>query len=327
MSDSILRLTNAGNIFFGTNVVLRDDDRFIPHQTSRPGIPDTSREASEQYEQAVCQHYRFDRITGLLENSSPEGMLIVPQARDPIQPVMLKIIGRTLPILTGCAHPQTDRPVRRACIWWASTTYGELERGWVIEVLQRRHIEVVIPSTKSKEEFRDLYSSHDFDVFWMIGHGRFDHYYPEKMSVDLSEKDELTFQDWMRIDLPLGTRRRLFVANLCDSATTAILGGTGELGLPIVLARPVQALIAHLWPVSSMHAAILGAVLAVQITKKQSYFNAYCEAVKIMISGREGIEAELVSEFGEAHEVIQRLRGAPDIWNNLFVWGSPAFLS
>jgi hypothetical protein len=207
------------------------------------------------------------------------------------------------------------------------TTYGELEQRWVLEVLQRQHVEVVIPSTKSKEEFRDLYSSQDFDVFWMISHGRFDHYYPEKLSVDLSETDQLTFPDWMRIDLPPSTKRRLFVANLCDSGTTAILGGTGELGLPIVLAHPVQALIAHLWPVSSMHAAIFGTVLAIQIVKEQSYFNAYCEAVKIMISGREGVEAELVSEFGEAHEVIQRLRGASDIWNNLFAWGSPAFLS
>jgi hypothetical protein len=213
------------------------------------------------------------------------------------------------------------------CIWWASTTYGELEQRWIKEILQRRSIEVVIPSTKSRGEFADLYSSQDLDVFWMIGHGRFDHYYPEKMSVDLTETDELTFREWMHIGLRPDTLRRLFVANLCDSGTTAALGGTGELGLPVVLAQPMQALIAHLWPVSSMHTAIFGAVLATQIAKQQGYFNAYSEAVKIMISGRRGIEAELVGEFGAAHDIIQRLRGASDIWNKLFIWGSPAFLS
>ena len=131
----------------------------------------------------------------------------------------------------------------------------------------------------------------------------------------------------MRIHLAPTTERRLLVANLCDSATIATLGGTGELGLPIVLAHPVQPLIAQLWPVSSMHAAIFGTVLAIQIAKVRSYFEAYCRALKIMMRGREGIQAELLSEFGETHDVLQRLRGAPDLWNNLFVWGSPAFLS
>jgi hypothetical protein len=327
MSDSILRLTNTGNAFFGTNVVVRDDNRFRGHASPRPGIPDTSTEASVNYEKAISQHYEFDRIREPLEDLDPVGMLIVPQSRDPIQPMMLKALGRTLPILASCAPLEADRPIRRACIWWASTTYGDFEQRWVIEVLQRRHIEVVLPSTKSKDEFNDHYSSQFFDLFWMIGHGRFDHYYPEKMSVDLSETDELTLSDWMHFDLPLGPGRRLFVANLCDSGTTAILGGTGELGLPVVLAHSAQALVAHLWPVSSMHATIFGAVLAIQIVKEQSYFNAYCEAVKIMISGREGIEAVLVSEFGASHEIIERLRGAPDTWGNLFVWGSPTFMS
>lgn len=327
MSDSMLRLTNTGNAFFGTNVVLKDDNRFVANEARRPGIPNAFPWASDEYERAASEHYKFERVVSLLERSVPEGMLIVPQARDPIQPIMLKVIGRTLPIIASCAPPQPDRSVRRVCIWWASTTYGELEQRWVLEVLQRRGIEVVIPPTKSKDEFRAYYQSPDFDVFWMIGHGRFNHYYPENMSVDLTDTEEITFREWMHIDLPMNTGRRLFVGNLCDSGTTAVLGGTGELGLPIILAQSVQALIAHLWPVSSMHASIFGAVLAMQIASEQSYFDAYCKAVKIMISGRQGIETEIAGEFGATHEVIQRLRGAPDIWNKLLVWGSPAFLS
>ncbi len=237
------------------------------------------------------------------------------------------MIGRTLPISASCEPSKLDRPVRRVCIWWASTDYGEFEQRWVAEAFGRRNIEIVTPSTRSKEEFEDLYSSQELDVFWMIGHGRFDHYHHERLSVDLTETLDLTLSEWIHIQLHPDARRRLFVANLCDSGTTAIVGGTGELGLPIVLAKPTQALIAHLWPVSSMHAAIFGAILATQLAKQQSFFDAYCYAVKIMIAGRRSIEVELLSEFGAEHEIIQRFHGAADIWNQLFIWGSPTFLS
>jgi CHAT domain len=327
VSDSILRLTETGNNFFGTNVVLKDDDRFSANQASRPGIPDTSPQASDEFERTLCQHFQFARVVRLLDISASEGMLIIPQSREPIQSLMLKTIGRTLPISASCAPSKPDRPVRRVCVWWASTTYGEFEQRWVVEAFRRRNVEIVTPSTRSKEEFEDLYSSPELDVFWMIGHGRFDHYYPERMSVDLTETVDLTLSEWLKIELHPDTRRRLFVANLCDSGTTATVGGTGELGLPVVLAQPTQALIAHLWPVSAMHAAIFGAILATQLAKQQSFFAAYCAAAKIMISGRRNIEAELMDEFGAEHEIIQRFHGASDIWNQLFIWGSPTFLS
>jgi hypothetical protein len=327
ISDSILRLTETGNNFFGTNVVLKDDDRFSAHQASRPGIPNTTPQASDQFEHALCKHFEFDRLVRLLDTPVLEGMLIIPQPREPIQSLMLKTIGRTLPISVSCAPSKPDRPVRRVCVWWASTTYGGFEQSWVVEAFRRRNVEIVTPSTRSKEEFEDLYSSEELDVFWMISHGSFDHYHHERMSVDLTETSDLTLSEWNQLVLQLDTKRRLFVANLCDSGTTATVGGTGELGLPVVLAKPTQALIAHLWPVSSMHAAIFGAILATKLAKQQSFFDAYCEAVKIMISGRGSIEAELVGEFGAKHEIIQRFRGASDIWNQLFIWGSPTFLS
>ena len=235
MSDSLLRLTNAGNAFFGTNIILKDDDRFIAHQTSRPGIPDTRVQTGAEYEAALAAHYTFDRIAPATVKSKADQMLVVPQTRDPLQPLMLKSVNWTLPIVASCAAPKPDRSIRRVCVWWASTDYGELEQRWVSEVFKRKGIDIRSPTNKSKDQFTRLYKAGDVDVIWMIGHGRFDHYYPENMSIDLSETDELTFEDWQRIELTPGEERRLFVANLCDSGTTAILGGTGELGLPLGL--------------------------------------------------------------------------------------------
>jgi hypothetical protein len=74
-----------------------------------------------------------------------------------------------------------------------------------------------------------------------------------------------------------------------------------------------------------MHAAIFGAVLALQLCDSAGFFKAYCDAVKLMMSGRAAVEAELVRDFGEGHEIIDRIRGASNVWENLFVWGSPAF--
>lgn len=326
ISDSLLELTSAGNTFFGTNVVVRDDDRFNPHEAPRIGIPDGSSKPSEQYEKAISQHFRFDLATDLIrEATDVEGIVVIPRSREPVQAVMLKIAGATLPIVASCAEPQTDRPIAQVCIWCGGTYYGELERRWVTEAFERRRIQVIAPSDKSQHTFRDFYSSPKFDLFWMIGHGQFDHYNPENMSVDLSETETLRLSDWMDIDFSQTSGRRLFVANFCDSGTTAMLGGTGELGLPMVLARDVQALVAHLWPVSSMHAAVFGAVLALQLCNSAAFFKAYCDAVKLMMSGRAAVEAELVRDFGEGHEIIDRIRGASNVWENLFVWGSPAF--
>ena len=62
-----------------------------------------------------------------------------------------------------------------------------------------------------------------------------------------------------------------------------------------------------------MHSGIFGVVLAIQLCKSDSFFEAYCHAVVVMISGKARIEEVLVGEFGHGHEVVDRLVGAVDM--------------
>ena len=327
VSDTLLALTQAGNAFFGTNLIIRDDDRFEAHDSSRPGIPDGTAETSKRFEDAIVSHFGFEIAAERIREPSLAGMVPIPGVREPLQASMLKTLGRTLPILTSCTEPHSDRSIRKVCIWLASTLYGELERNWLTEIFERRNIEIVPTPDKTSSGFRSVYSMMDLDLFWIIGHGQVNHHYQERLFIDLSEEQTLDLAEWATVDLPEMDGRRLVVANLCDSGTTAVLGGIGEIGLPKVLAQSAQALIAHLWPVSSMHSGIFGVVLAIQLCKSDSFFEAYCHAVVVMISGKARIEEVLVGEFGHGHEVVDRLVGAVDIWRDIFVWGSPAFFA
>jgi hypothetical protein len=76
-----------------------------------------------------------------------------------------------------------------------------------------------------------------------------------------------------------------------------------------------------------MHAAIFGAILAIELCKSKPFFQAYCDTVLGLISGKAKIESILLNEFGEEHEIIARFHGAADNWRDLFIWGSPAFFA
>ncbi len=327
VTDTLLEMTEAGNEFFGTNLVIRDEVRFQPHDSARPGVPDANSQANKRFEKAIENHFRFQLAEDRIRDRNLAGFMPIPGMREPIQTSMLKTLGTTLPIATSCTEPSNDRSLRKVCIWLAGTLYGELEQNWLKEIFGRRNMELVLPKSRTSEDFKAVYSIPDLDLLWIIGHGRFDPYYHEKLSIDLSEDEVLDLVEWAGFDLPQIEGRRLIVANLCDSGTIAVLGGTGEIGLPGILPRNAQALIAHLWPVSSMHAGIFGAVLAIQLCESPSFFQAYANAVRILISGKEKIENELIREFGEPHEVIERLHGAADNWRDIFVWGSPGFFA
>ena len=109
--------------------------QFVVSTPSRPGVPDSTEGA--RFAKAAEDHLRLDDLRAVL-NAVPDagGLVPLPGFPLPVQPLMLRSIGRTLPICSSLRTPTFDRPVRRAAVVGDATATSAWERSTVVAILR-----------------------------------------------------------------------------------------------------------------------------------------------------------------------------------------------
>jgi hypothetical protein len=323
---TFVALLKALNEFHGTNVVLHDDESLDPNIATRPGLPEDPEFSSNQYVEAMGDHFRFYQARDFLMDAKQEGvgaLRVIPGMPCPVQALMVKELGFSWPLASSIQHPGRDREVRTILIWNAGTLIAEQQLQWITEVLGP-DVEVCVRSGDI-ETFRAEYSNETYDVIWLTTHGEFDHNDPHRSSLQLSDSLHLNLDEFITMETPQ-TARRLLVLDACDSGAVPVYGGLSDLGFGPLLSARAQAVICHRWPVEQFPSAVFNVLLA-DCLRSHSFYAAYQLAMSTFAGGREAIIGVLSATLGEAHDLVSRIRANQSVrWNTLAIWGSAAFL-
>lgn len=320
---TFVRLIQAINEFHGVNIVLDDDDCLPPNVPTRSGLPEDPERSSHKYLAAVREQFLLPEAQDfLLAAPHVHSLKLISGLPCPIQPVMIKDVGFSWPIATTLVRPELDRKCLRVLIWISGTLVGELQAGWISELVSQPA--TVTVRTGDFEVFRSEYSRPEYDVIWVTTHGEFDHNDPHRSTLLLGGDASASFNEVRRIPVP-ANERRLLVLDACDSGAVAVYGGLSDFGFGPLLTSKNQAVICHRWPVEQFSSAVFNSLLARSL-RRASFFSAYQTAVATMVKGKDAVLLELTSALGADHDLVVRVRNNESVrWDSLGIWGSPAF--
>jgi hypothetical protein len=318
----------AANAFLGTTLTSRTGDPLTLSVPDRGrGFPD-AREG-EGFSDVATRFIKLadaqeQRDAGTAAGSGPERMILVPTQPAPVQSLMLRDLGWTLPLATSFRRPLPDRSLRRAVVWVGGALLADREREVVADILGSAGVDLTIRNEQNmkRDQFLTDYARGDWDLFWVGAHGMFDALEPDETHLLLAEGERIGPDDLM-VKNEYAQGRRLLVLNACDTGTTAILGGLGEHGLATVAASPVQAVICHLWPIQSVTTApVFAGLLTSALVDGGSFFAAYSSVVSHLSGGPDAIGAVL---SGRADSLIRTVVDHEEDFSNLMGWASAAF--
>jgi hypothetical protein len=248
----------------------------------------------------------------------------------PIQPLSLRRMGTTWPIVTSFEEPTEDRPIRKVLIWTRGSLFSSYEGRAVESFCRARGIacEAHIEEDLTAEEFVRLYTDDTYDMLWISGHGQFDSREPHRALIELSldKGYVMTMEELIRHSVR-GAGRRLMFLNICLGGTTLLTEAPPRLGLGAMLASANQAVVAHLWEVSSFAAPIFGLLYLIGLKERERFFPAFAFAAQSLCNEKESLFALLRDRVPECSELVERLEQSPSgiDTNDIRTWGTPVF--
>jgi hypothetical protein len=330
---ALIRMTTAINHAFDTNIVIRDDHSFGPHQ--RAGRRGSEQGLAEELLTAITSYYELERFEPVFREISHKATAVFqPHAvHTPLQALTLNQYGSTWPSVASFEEPCADRPIRRVLIWTCGTNLGGYE-GRAVEAIFRAagvECEMYVEEDITPEQFLQFYCDERFDVIWTQAHGQFHPNEPHKAYIELSaDKTQiLTVADLIR-HAPPGTDRRLLFLNICLGGAVLGTEAPPRLGLGALIAAANQAVVSHLWEVSSFAAPLFGAMAAIRLARGDGFFPAYCFATRNLRTQRDAALHMLrdhMPNCDSTAELIERFERGPfgvDV-EDVRTWGSPVF--
>jgi hypothetical protein len=330
LSDSrdelLKRLTSCMNEFLGTTVTVAGERDVSMNVPLRPGVP--SEGNAEKLHEAMRDSYGLgsDELAGATFNGN-NAMLVIPHTMVPIQAALCVATGRTFPIAASMQEPAADRTVKRVVLWMGGTFTDEIEIAAVTALFNAAGIVVenVSGAARTKERFLELYGSDGPDVIWITAHCEYDHFQPHKVSIGIAPGQFVSLSELEAVKVP-GQGRRLLVLNICDGATGAVLGGVLGLGLGQLIAGCHQAVISHMWPVDQRISPAFGALLACELSRFASFFDAYSNSVKSIAAGKERLIETICAMPADLSQLVDRISSREFESSNIYFYGSPVFL-
>jgi len=305
--DSIARLMGAANAFLGAVVMYTSDPAFKLQRPERLGIVDRS--AAENFEAEMRSHYITPGLKDFINanDATIDSLLVVPGQQHPLPALFLEQLGRAWPLVVSNRQPWPDRSPREVLLWVSGTYSAQFEADYVVKILAQQGIDVtVIPEAETSDaRFRAEYCSPRWDVFWVVGHGEFEHYEPHQSHLWVSQSEKLSISELRALPVPSECkRRRLLVLNICDGGISASHDGPSEIGLASAITGAFQAVIAHAWPVDPLVAASFGSLLARGLAETGRFFLAYSDALRHLLNGKAAVLARLGP--GPLHDRLER---------------------
>ncbi len=313
----------AANAFLGNTVTVRTGPTVPLHVPSRGrGVPNDDQGAAFEVVAHAFLNLSGAEAAHASAVETPSSLLALPTLQAPLQPLMLRNLGWTLPLSMSLRKPKPDRPIRQALLYVGGSLFSPLEMEALEASLSSTNVRVTVRDAHEMTSARFLadYHSAEFDLIWVGTHGVYDALEPDRAYLHLSELERVTLKD---LRPPVTGLRRLLVLNACDGGATALMGGVGEIGLAATASAAAQAVISHHWPIKSPTVApVFAAVLAGHLGVEQTYFEAYQATVSTFEGGQAALQTQLENISERLVHVVQ---DHPQDFDALTGWASAAF--
>lgn len=314
-------LVSQSNLFLGTTVTMNDIPEFVLVKPKQMGIPDD--EEGANFESAIHNHYSLELLTEL-DLSKSESMIILPGVQHPIQPLMIKELGTSLPIAVSFEKPLRQRKVKKVLLWCFGTRTSDPERELVEKIFKQWGIEVdaVDIENLSKVDFIDKYSSSEYDVVWLATHGDYKHFSPHKSQIEILNEVHIEVEEIFETEPKVDGQRLLFL-NICDGATAASYNALYDIGIGASLCNKNQAVLSHIWPIEVDYALVFALLYAHYLAKGDSFFIAHQNTVKTILAGKDAMKETLKEYEFINEELVNKLDA--EVPKNIYYWGSSAY--
>ncbi len=312
------------NRFLSATVALNNYPDFKLEKPARPGVPVINE--GPAFEKTLSSHYQF----GVLKDTrfgDLDSMIIIPGVQHPVQSLMIKELGKTLPISTSFEKSKAPRKIKKVLLWCFGTRTSDLEYSLVKKMMEKAGIEVeeINILETSKADFISKYSSSSYDLIWVGTHGEFEHYKPHESKIDIHPDGKIELGEIMGL-VPDTESQRLLFLNICDGATASTLNAVYDIGFGASLANRNQAVLSHIWPIEIVNSFIYGVLIAHFLINGNSFIDSYTKTVQSFLKGKEHIIG-LLSPYIELEEelgyYLEKLDD--DVGNNIYYWASGAY--
>ena len=281
---------------------------------------------AKSYEAKLYELYNFKIIDDVV--SQADSMCQFDLNSFPIQALMLKSIGRTLPINLSLSEKLEFPIIKKVLFWSGFSLTSQLETEALQEIFQNGNIQFEIHSEHESdiERFINRIDQFDPDIVWISSHGEYKHYEPNLSEIVFSETESLGIRDFIKLS-NTGNKRRLLFLNICEGGVHSQTGEFKNLGFPNLLTSANQDVLSHLWMAETNFAYVLGVLFAIGINYKAlNPIDAYSYAVSLALSGKTEILEEINRNSTGLLDFKERLNNNDRTdWGNIITTGSPAY--
>ncbi len=314
-------LVSQSNFFLGTTVTMNDVPEFVLVEPKQMGIPDIDEGAN--FENSLHNHYSIELLAAC-DLSVLESLVILPGVQHPIQALLTKEAGVSLPIAVSFEKPLPQRAVKNILLWCFGTRTSDPERVLVERIFHKAGIQVesVDILSVSKYDFMQKYSSAEYDVVWVATHGEYEHFAPHRSRIEILNGVHVEVGEIFDAE-PKVSHQRLLFLNICDGATVASYNALYDIGIGASLCNKNQAVLSHIWPIEVDYALVFALLYANYIAKGDSFFLAQQNTVKTILAGKDAIKGTLKEYEFINEELIDRIDS--EVPKNIYYWGSSAY--
>jgi hypothetical protein len=272
-------------------------------------------------EEQVLDHYKIREVSRVFKKEvNLRFLLPFPNHPVPLTPLVDRDVIQGLSQNISFSSRFTAPKIERIMIWPGETQTTEVEVDAISKIGLAMGIDVQVwGGAFSKKDFQEYWSTGNYDLLWITGHGNHDPNDVLKSGLVLDNYDVFNLEDFSC--LPAPDRARVIVANICSGGAARMIGGIGSTGMASAITTDVQATVTHNWPIDTYAALAFGVV----------YFS--CLSDRGLIEGlsqsREILRSQdkIVSHLSEVlhdHKVLSILASdhAKPRLENILSWGA-----
>ncbi|MFS0600344.1 CHAT domain-containing protein [Peribacillus frigoritolerans] len=250
-------------------------------------------EYSNKYEESVISFYRLDKLSRVINNYKNVNLIEFVHQNNPIVPLLNTLTNSTFSYMTS----RTKKPlskIKKVLIWcdpWGENPilYGHREKDALLEILKKTNISfdcyVGGVDDLSYKSFYKNYTSDEYDLIWLICHGKYDYDNPTQSLLYVCEETPVPLGDIINQN-PIRDSRRLLFLNACQSSVSEVrFDGMNFTGIGTSLTDEYQSVMGHLWEVESFAASYFAPILFYYLINSTNWTWALKETQKIFSKG------------------------------------------
>lgn len=272
-------------------------------------------------EKQVLDHYKIEEASKVVSrDANLKFILPFPNHPVPLTPLVdrdfIQGLSQNISLSSRFVAPE----VKRVLIWPGETHTTEVEVDAISRLGMETGIDIQVwGNPRDKKEFREFWSSADYDILWIAGHGNHDPNDVLKSGLVLGNYEIFNIEDFSF--LPKPERARGVVANICSGGAARMIGGIGSTGVASAITTEIQATVTHNWPIDTYAALAFGAVYFSCLSNR-GLVGGLSESREILCS-----QDKIISHLGELlgdHEVVRVLGSdhAKPRLESILSWGA-----